>query len=145
LAHDEVAVERINAMKQTARAPFLISIVDDDAAVRDSLTNLLESAGLPTESFTSAEEFLASTRADRKSCLILDVKLPRMSGIELQQLLSSRSNSTPVIFITAHGDDNLRTQALSDGAVDFFHKPFDAEALLAAVETALTQAKTYNR
>jgi FixJ family two-component response regulator len=127
-------------MQDKAHGPCLVSIVDDDKAVRHSLGNLLESVGLATESFASAEEFLVCSQAERRSCLILDVQLPEMNGIELQRLLLSQSKSIPIILITAHTDNNLRSLALRNGAVDFFYKPFNAEALLAAVRIAVTRS-----
>jgi FixJ family two-component response regulator len=126
-------------MDQETHPTYLVSIIDDDTAVRSSLGNLLQSAGLIAESFASAEEFLSSGKADKRCCLILDVQLPQMNGIELQGLLLRNCNAVPIIFITAHTDNDLRVQALRDGALDFFHKPFDAEALLAAVQTAVSR------
>ena len=126
-------------MDQETHPTYLVSVVDDDTAVRSSLGNLLESAGLIAEFFASAEDFLRSSKADKRCCLILDVQLPQMNGIELQRLLLSNCDAVPIIFITAHTDNNLRVQALRDGALDFFHKPFDAEALLAAVQTAVSR------
>lgn len=125
---------------QTIATP-LISLVEDDAAVRYSLGKLLNSAGLTVEPFASAEEFLSSARADKRSCLILDVKLPQMSGIELQQLLLNRSDPVPIIFITANTADNLRIQALRNGALAYFHKPFDSAILLKIVRAAATRSE----
>jgi len=119
----------------------LISLVEDDEAVRNSLANLLNSAGLTVESFASAEEFLSSARADMRSCLILDVKLPRMSGIELQQLLLSKAEPVPIIFITANAANNLRIQALRNGALAFFYKPFNAKTLLTFVHLAVARSE----
>jgi FixJ family two-component response regulator len=119
-----------------------VSLVEDDAAVRNSLGNFLNSAGLTVARFASAEEFLSWRRAGSSSCLILDVKLPQMSGIELQQLLIAASDSVPIIFITADSDNNLRMRALRNGAVAFFYKPFNAEALLAVVQRAVTASQT---
>ena len=126
-------------MDQETHPTYLVSVVDDDTAVRSSLGNLLESAGLIAEFFASAEDFLRSSKADKRCCLILDVQLPQMNGIELQHRLLSTRDAVPIIFITAHTDNNLRVQALRDGALDFFYKPFDAEALLAAVQTAVSR------
>jgi FixJ family two-component response regulator len=131
-------------MDPDAQTPYLVSVVDDDTAVRSSLGNLLESAGLTAESFASAEEFLTASQADRRSCLILDVQLPEMNGIELQQFLLKNRDAVPVIFITAYTDNNQRAQALRDGAMGFFHKPFDAEAVLAAVQTAVSLSAQRN-
>ena len=125
---------------QTIATP-LISLVEDDAAVRYSLGNLLNSAGLTVERFASAEEFLSSAPAGTRSCLILDVKLPQMSGIELQQLLLNRSDPVPIIFITANTADNLRIQALRNGALAYFYKPFDSGILLKVVRAAATRSE----
>lgn len=130
-------VKKIRAMTQNSSEPYLVSIVDNDKGVRDALGNLLQSAGLNVERFASAEEYVDSRRTNKKSCLILDVHLPRMNGLELQRRLSDRADPVPIIFITAHGDDSVREKALRAGAVGFFHKPFDSEALLEAVHSAL--------
>jgi len=126
-----------NRMTRPGGEPYLVSIVDDDQAVRAALGNLLESVGLAVESFASAEEFMNSRLVKRRSCLILDVQLPRTSGLELQQHLSSESDSIPIIFVTAHPDDDVRSRALQEGAIGFFNKPFDAAALLTAVRSTL--------
>jgi FixJ family two-component response regulator len=115
----------------------LISIVDDDDAVRESVRGLLRSIRFGVEAFASGEEFLASNRARETDCLILDVRMPGMSGLELQSRLVASHRAIPVVFITAHGDDELRSRALKGGAVDFLLKPFSEEALLNAVRTAL--------
>ena len=114
-----------------------ISVVDDDDAVRESLRALLRSVKFVVEVFASAEEFLSSDRARETDCLILDVRMPGMSGLELQRRLVVRHPEMPVIFITAHGDEELRSRALKGGAVDYLLKPFSEEALLNAVQTAL--------
>src|SRR5258708_15448289 len=115
----------------------LISVVDDDDSVRESLRGLLRSVRFSVEVFASAEEFLSSARVRETDCLILDVRMPGMSGLELQRRLVASHPEMPVIFITAHGDEELRSRALSGGAVDYLLKPFSAEALLTAVQTAL--------
>ena len=124
-------------MTQTALEPYRILVVDDDKAVRDALGNLLESVGLEVESFGSAEEFVSSCPTMLRSCLILDVQLPQMSGLDLQRQLSKTNNLVPIIFITAHSDDTARERALRDGALGFFNKPFNSEDLLSAVHSAL--------
>jgi two-component system response regulator FixJ len=129
--------EKIMGMTKKAREPYLVSIVDDDKAVRDALGNLLESVGLQVEAFASAEEFVNSSNVNHRSCLILDVQLPRMSGLELQQRLSNKSDSVPIIFITAHANEELRNRALQEGAVSFLYKPFSSEDLLSAVHSTL--------
>jgi FixJ family two-component response regulator len=117
----------------------LISIVDDDPLVREGLISLMRSAGFATQAFGSAEEFLSLAQRDDIACLILDVRLPGISGLELQsQLTATVSNHrTPVVFVTARDDDAARQQALKGGAVDFLRKPVRREALLNAVQLAL--------
>ena len=115
----------------------IISVVDDDDSVRESLRGLLRSVRFVVEVFASAEEFLSSDRVRATDCLILDMRMPGMSGLELQRRLMASHPKMPVIFITAHGDEELRSRALSGGAVDYLLKPFSEEALLTAVQTAL--------
>jgi FixJ family two-component response regulator len=119
-----------------ARIP-LISIVDDDEALRRSLDNLIRSAGFRARGFPSAEVFLDSNQLNETDCLVLDVCLPGMSGLELQRQLVVTSSELPVIFMTAHESRDQRTQALEAGAVAFLNKPFDEEDLLNAIDTAL--------
>ena len=114
-----------------------VSIVDDDELMRGALQGLLKEAGLPARAFPSAEEFLNSAALNRSSCLIVDVRLPGMSGLELQARLREEQTEIPIIFITAHGDERMRTQALRAGAADFLSKPFDDEVLLRSVRAAL--------
>jgi FixJ family two-component response regulator len=116
----------------------LISVVDDDVSVRKSLDRLIRSARLEVALFASAEEFLDSNGPRKADCLILDVRLPGMSGIELHRRLLARQFNVPVIFITAHGsDDRARSEAASDWTVAYFTKPFNADELLDAVSAAL--------
>jgi FixJ family two-component response regulator len=115
----------------------LIMIVDDDASIRDALTSLLRSVGWRAEGFTSAEAFLQSGQVHTTACLLLDVQLPGVSGLELQRQLRSRQARMPIIFITAHGNEAMRAEALQAGAVAFFAKPFDDTALLEAIHAAL--------
>jgi FixJ family two-component response regulator len=119
----------------------LISIVDDDPLVREGLISLMRSAGFATQAFASGEEFLSLAHRDDIACLILDVRLPGISGLELQnQLTATVSNHrTPVVFMTARDDEATRQQALKGGAVDFLCKPVRREALLNAVHLALQQ------
>lgn len=124
-------------MAQKTQESHSVSIVDDDRAVRDAIGNLLDSAGLDVEAFASAEEFVNSDRPKDDFCLILDVRLPNMSGLELQRYLSDRARPVPIIFITGHADAAVREQAMRDGALGFFYKPFDSEALLNAVCSVL--------
>ena len=114
----------------------VISIVDDDASMRESLTSLLRSHGFAVLTFASAEEFLQSGQAPATRCLLLDVRMPGMSGLELQERLAG-GRRTPIIFLTAHGDEQARARALRAGAVDFLSKPFSEHALLDAVRAAL--------
>jgi len=119
-----------------AKTP-LISVVDDDDSVRESLRGLLRSVRFGVEVFASAEEFLGSDRVRETDCLILDVRMSGMSGLELQRRLLASQPGIPIIFITAHGDEGFRSQALKGGAVDYLLKPFSEEALLNAVQKAL--------
>jgi FixJ family two-component response regulator len=115
----------------------LIAIVDDDDSVRESLSGLIRSVGFGTMVFASAEEFLSSNRLLDTNCLILDVRMPGMNGLELQRRLAASHTSIPVIFITAHGDEEARVRALNGGAVEYLLKPFSEEALLKAMDIAL--------
>ncbi len=118
-------------------ASGLVAIIDDDELMRGALQGLLREAGLPARAFASAEEFLRSGAQHRSSCLIADVRLPGMSGLDLQARLDAEQIRIPIIFITAHGDERMRMQALRAGAADFLAKPFDDEALLRSVRAAL--------
>ena len=115
----------------------IVFVVDDDAAVRDAIKNLLESVGIRVETFVSGAEFLAKTRADAPSCLILDVRLPAMSGLEFQRELIAAGVEIPIIFITGHGDIPITVQAMKAGAVDFLTKPFREQELLDAIHKAV--------
>ena len=115
----------------------LIAIVDDDESVRNALQGLMKAAGLHAQAFASAEEFLESGRQHETRCLITDIRMPGMSGLDLQAQLNSERCRIPTIFITAHGDTTMRMQALRAGAVEFLTKPFNDDALLEQVKTAL--------
>jgi len=115
----------------------LIAIVDDDISVQSALQDLIESEGLSTVCFGSAEEFLASGAQYKAGCLIADIRMPGMSGIELQAKLKADRCRIPIIFITAHGDAKMRIQAMRDGAVEFLTKPFDNAVLLETVHAAV--------
>ena len=115
----------------------LISIVDDDDSLRNSLNNLIRSVGFRVQGFSSAEAFLNSNELHDTACLILDVRMPGMSGLELQRQLVAANSRIPIVFITSHGDDDARARALAAGAVDFLYKPFREEALLKAISSAL--------
>jgi FixJ family two-component response regulator len=114
-----------------------IAIVDDDRSVQTALQDLIESEGLSTLCFSSAEHFLDSGAQHKAMCLIVDIRMPGMSGLELQTKLKAERCRIPVIFITAHGDLKMRTQAMRDGALKFLAKPFDNSVLLEAVHAAL--------
>jgi FixJ family two-component response regulator len=118
-------------------APPLVSIVDDDVSIRESLPDLLKEYGLASMAFDSAEAFLASDSVSATRCLILDVAMPGMSGPELQDLLKDRQVNLPIIFITAHLNAKVRAQVLEQGAAAFLSKPFSDAALLSALNTAL--------
>jgi len=118
-------------------AAALISIVDDDDSLRNSLNNLIRSVGFGVQGFSSAEAFLKSYQRQDTACLILDVRMPVMGGLELQRQLGADNCRIPIIFITAHGDDHARARALAAGAVAFLDKPFREEALLTAIDSAL--------
>ena len=115
----------------------VISVVDDDASIRAATDSLLRSRGYIVSTFASAAEFLGSRQLDETSCVITDVRMPDMSGVELQTVLRNKGCSTPFIFITAFPEESARRQALRDGAVCFLSKPFDAPALIRCVEAAL--------
>ena len=122
----------------------LIAIVDDDRSVQSALQDLIESEGLSTLCFGSAEQFLDSGAQRQAGCLIADIRMPGMSGIELQAKLKSERCRIPIIFITAHGDARMRIQAMRDGAVEFLTKPFDNAVLLETVHAAVEDyAKTF--
>lgn len=115
----------------------LVSVVDDDESVRESLPDLLRSFGFEAQPFGSAEEFLASADLERTGCAILDVAMPGMTGPDLQQELKRRKLDIKVVFITAYSDERTRQQALKYGAVGFLLKPFSETAIVEAVNTAL--------
>jgi FixJ family two-component response regulator len=118
-----------------------VFIVDDDADVRESLEELMESVGLHSQSFRTAREFLAARRGDGPSCLILDVRLPGISGLDLQHELKRERISIPIIFLTAHADVPMSVKAMKSGAVEFLTKPFRHQDLLDAVQRSLTRAR----
>jgi FixJ family two-component response regulator len=115
----------------------LIAIVDDDKSVQSALQDLMEAVGLPARCFGSGEEFLESGQQHKAACLIADIRMPGMSGLELQAKLKAERCRIPIIFITAHGDGKMRMQAMCEGAAEFLTKPFDHEVLLATVRAAL--------
>jgi len=115
----------------------MVAIVDDDELMRNALQGLLTAAGFVVQTFASAEEFLDSGQQHHAACLIADIRMPGMSGLDLQSRLNADQIRVPIIFITAHGDERLRMQALRSGAVEFLAKPFDDEVLLERVQAAL--------
>jgi FixJ family two-component response regulator len=116
---------------------LVVSIVDDDVSVRRSTRRLLRSSGLRAEAFSSAEEFLDSEWAGQTACLILDLRMPGMNGLELQRRLAQNRNPVPVIFLSAHASEEDERSALRAGAVQFLRKPISKEALLSAIRDAL--------
>jgi FixJ family two-component response regulator len=122
------------AKRQTSK---LIAIIDDDESICDSLRDLVESAGLVARCFGSAGEFLESGLHRQAACLITDILMPKMSGLELQAKLKDEECDIPIIFITAFGDANMRIRAMREGAVEFLAKPFDHHLLLKTVRAAL--------
>jgi FixJ family two-component response regulator len=115
----------------------MVAVIEDDESYRIAVQRLLKSEGLSVESFGSAEDFLNSGQQHETGCLIADIRMPGMSGLDLQSKLNSDHCPIPTIFITAHGDESMRLQAMRGGAVKFLTKPFDGEALLEAVRVAL--------
>lgn len=117
--------------------PPLISVVDDDESVRESLPDLLREFGFRAEAFSSAEEFLASDCIGQTRCLILDIAMPGMSGLDLQRELTVRRQHIPIVFITGNGDSSVRPRVIENGAVECLFKPFSDSDLLAALNSAL--------
>ena len=115
----------------------LVAIVDDDDLMRGALQGMMKAVGWTAQAFASAEEFLKSGQQHQTACLIADIRMPGMSGLELQAKLNAEHCRIPTIFITAHGDAKMRMQALRAGAVEFMAKPFDNDALLESVRAAL--------
>jgi FixJ family two-component response regulator len=115
----------------------VVFVVDDDVSMRDALRNLLRSVGLQVETFDSAQEFLARPRPDAPGCLVLDVRLPGLSGLDLQRELAKADIDIPIIFITGHGDIQMSVQAMKAGAVEFLEKPFRDQDVLDAVQQAI--------
>jgi FixJ family two-component response regulator len=124
------------SIRQNSR---LIAIDDDDESLKSALQDLIESDGLSALCFGSAEQFLNSEARHKAACLIADIRMPGMSGLELQAKLKAEGYRIPIIFITAHGDAEMRTLAMRDGAVEFLTKPFDDAVLLEIVHAALAK------
>ena len=114
-----------------------VCVVDDDEAMRDSLRWLIESVGLDVETYAEAQEFLDAYDGKKYACLVLDLRMPGMSGLELQEELTSRNMTIPIIFITAHGEIKAAVRAMKGGAVDFLSKPFSDQALLDRIQQAI--------
>ncbi|MCS7080715.1 MAG: response regulator [Chloracidobacterium sp.] len=121
----------------------MVYVVEDDASVRQSLGNLLRAAGLQATLFASAEAFLAAARADAPGCLVLDVRLPGLNGLDLQARMNATGCDLPIIFITGHGDIPMSVRAMKAGAVEFLTKPFRDDDLLAAVEHAIARSAAH--
>lgn len=128
-------------MSETLTRTGTIAIVDDDEDLREALGSVMKAAGLSSRTFASAEEFLACDDCEETACLILDVRLPGMSGIELQRRLADAHSRLPIIFATAHGDTSLRESLMRAGAAAFFYKPVRSDALLKEIHAALKLKK----
>ena len=122
-------------------ADAIVFVVDDDAAMRRSLENVLRSVGLRVSVFASAQEFLRSDRPDVPGCLVLDVRLPGLSGLDLQRRMAEADLDIPIVFVTGHGDIPMSVRAMKDGAVEFLTKPFRDQDLLDAIHLALERAR----
>jgi FixJ family two-component response regulator len=133
--HPVTDLSRSIAMK-TSSTKGVVSVVDDDESVRESLPDLLRELGFAARVFSSAEEFLASDGLCETPCLILDIAMPGMTGTELQRELGRRGLNIPIVFMTAHQDDTVRTRVLRHGAVDCLFKPFSESSLIEALEAA---------
>lgn len=131
-------------MTQALTKNGVIAIVDDDEPLREALGSVMKAAGFATNTFATAEEFLESATRGETACLILDVRLPGMSGIELQKRLADADSLVPIIFVTAHGDASLRDLVMRSGAAGFLNKPVRSDALLREIHAALAQNRTDN-
>jgi FixJ family two-component response regulator len=120
----------------------IVFIVDDDVSVREALESLVRSAGYKVETFASAQDFLASSRPDAPSCLVLDVRLPGLSGLDLQNRIAGANREIPIVFITGHGDVPTSVRAMKAGAIEFLMKPFPDRDLLDAIEQAIKRAQS---
>ena len=131
-------------MTQALTKTGIIAIVDDDEPLREALGSVMKAAGFATNTFATAEEFLESATQRETACLILDVRLPGMSGLELQKRLSDADSLVPIIFVTAHGDASLRDLVMRSGAAGFLNKPVRSDALLREIHAALAKNRTDN-
>ena len=132
----------VRQQSRDLRPEPIVFVVDDDVSIRESLELLIHSAGWCAETFSSAAAFLARPRADGPSCLVLDVSLPDLNGLELQQRIANDRFDLPIIFITSYGDVPMTVRAMKAGAVEFLTKPFDDAALLSAIAGAIEQSRT---
>jgi FixJ family two-component response regulator len=132
-------------VNETLTNAGIIAIVDDDEPLREALASVMKAAGFSPRAFATAEEFLACDDCDDTSCLILDVRLPGMSGIELQKQLSKTNSRLPIVFVTAHGDATLRDSLMRAGAAAFLCKPVRSDALLKEIRRALAQSSVNNQ
>lgn len=126
----------------TIRKAGIIAVVDDDAPLREALGSVLKAAGFAARTYASAEDFLFSQNWRHTACLILDVRLPGITGMELQRMMSNANCQVPIIFVTAHGDASLHDLAMKAGAVAFLNKPVRSDALLREIESALQRTRT---
>src|SRR3989337_2664409 len=129
----------MSAPSGTPVAGTLVVIVDDDPSVRKSLARLVKAAGYAVEAFASAREFLAREQYTGPCCLVLDVRMPGLTGLDLQEALTAAGRRMSVVFITGHGDVSMSVRAMKGGAVDFITQPFDAKALLKAIQGCVTK------
>jgi FixJ family two-component response regulator len=134
------AVER-ESEYSPAQATPVVFVVDDDVSVRESLEAMIRFAGLRVETYACAQDFLKRSRDRVPSCLVLDVMLPDLSGLDLQNLIAAERTDTPIIFITGYGDVTMTVQAMKAGAVEFFTKPFDDQVLLDAIRYAIERSR----
>jgi FixJ family two-component response regulator len=133
------ALDRLSGQERPLCKSLMISIIDDDASVRAATDSLLRSHGYTVHTFASAEEFLRSAHLNDTSCVIADVQMPKMSGVELQALLRTRGNCLPFIFITAFPEESVRARAQKGGAICFLTKPFDGPTLISYLDTAIAR------
>jgi FixJ family two-component response regulator len=132
-------------MNVVAEEQPVVIVIDDDQSVREALDSLIRSVGLAVRSFASAEEFRRATLPDRPGCIILDVRMPGQSGLELQRELTGAGETRPIIFITAHGDVPMSVRAMKDGAIEFLPKPFRDQDLLDAIESGVSRDREHRR
>ena len=132
-------------MNVVAEEQPVVIVIDDDQSVREALDSLIRSVGLAVRSFASAEEFRRATLPDRPGCIILDVRMPGQSGLELQRELAGAGETRPIIFITAHGDVPMSVRAMKDGAIEFLPKPFRDQDLLDAIESGVSRDREHRR